>query len=296
MVYYNKDAFNVAGVEAPVGVGWSFSEFLAACDQIQASGVIDNGVALRQHNGCFEEFLGNCGGMYFNNNNGRTGRATEVSYHNELGVEVFEFLTGLVSNGYSPNLGSASEDVRAAFITDKAALIFDSSGAGGNYKDVGFDVGTMFIPYTDSSPTGFNGPVIGGGALWLIDSGDSAVNMAAWECMKLIAGETQQITWYMGTGYFPVRNGLIDNAELQAFWEEKPFFKTGVEQLAATKAALDDGTPNYAVLAGRAGPYPSLQNHIKDAFMNDGLTPKEALDRAAEAANQELADYNAFFE
>ena len=56
--------------------------------------------------GCyFDQFLANGGGLYFNENNGRTGRATAVQFDDELGIEVFTFLTSLIKEGYAPNVG-----------------------------------------------------------------------------------------------------------------------------------------------------------------------------------------------
>ncbi len=62
-----------------------------------------------------------------------------------------------------------------------------------------------------------NGVAIGGGALWLIDSGDEAINDASWQFMKFMSEDAQQITWHKGSGYFPVRMALQDNPELQAY-------------------------------------------------------------------------------
>ncbi len=111
----------------------------------------------------------------------------------------------------------------------------------------------------------------------------------------------QQVTWHTGTGYFPVLGGLQASPppDLATFWDENPNFVTAIEQLATTKTVNDDGSVNYAVLGGRAGPFPEIRRIIVEAYsavLDDGLTPQEALDQAAEKANQALADYNAFFE
>jgi sn-glycerol 3-phosphate transport system substrate-binding protein len=158
-------------------------------------------------------------------------------------------------------------------------------------------VRTAFIPHTDSSER--NGVVIGGAALWLIDSGDEAENAAAWEFMKFMSEEDQQVTWHTGTGYFPVRSDIDNNAELQTFWDENPNFVTAIDQLETTRTTLDDGSTNYAVLGGRAGPFPAVRRILTETYsrvLDDGLTPQEALDEAVEKINEELDNYNAFFE
>ena len=299
ILFYNKDMFAAAGVEPPAdGTSWSFSEMLAACDAIQASGETQYCIALGQVGWYFEQILANSGGLYYNNDNGRTGRATEVMFNQGVGVEVFDFLTGLIANGYSPNLGNTWTDTDTVFLAGEAAMMFDStSGTGGLQDGAEFDMGTMYIPYADSAGDR-NGVVIGGAALWLLDSGDEATNAAAWQFMKFMAEEAQQVTWHTGTGYFPVRTDISGNADLAAFWEANPNFVTAIDQLASTKTMLDDGTTNYAVLGGRAGPSPAIRRLIVEAYsavLDDGMTAQEALDIAAEKANQELSDYNEFF-
>ena len=296
IVFYNAEIFEAAGLDAP-NLEWTFSEFMDTCDALQASGV-EYCVTFGQTGWYFEQILANSGGLYFNNNNGRTGRATEAVFNQGQGVEVFEFLTGLFANGYAPNLGNTWTDTDATFHAGQAAMIFDStSGALGMQEGADFEVRTTYIPHSNSSDR--NGVVIGGAALWLIDSGDDAVNQAAWEVMKFMSEPAQQITWHTGTGYFPVRNDLADDAELNTFWEANPNFRTAIEQLASTNTTMADGSTNYAVLGGKAGPFPAIRQIVVDSYsrvLDDGLTPQEALDEAVEKANQELADYNAFFE
>jgi sn-glycerol 3-phosphate transport system substrate-binding protein len=294
ILYYNAGLLAAAGYDE-VPRDLTFSEFLEMCDAIQASGV-EFCVTLGQVGWYFEQITANSGGLYFNNDNGRTGRATEVAFNEGVGLEVFTFLTDLYANGYAPNLGKTWTDTDATFFAGQAAMIFDSTSGGfGMTAGAEFEVKTTFIPHSNDSDR--NGVVIGGAALWLIDSGDDAMNQAAWEFMKFVAEGPQQILWHTGTGYFPVRTD-IESDELTTFWEDNPNFRTAIEQLEATNTTMEDGSPNYAVLGGRAGPFPEIRQLTINAYsrvLDDGLTPQEALDEAAELANEALANYNSFF-
>ena len=295
IVYANADMLAAAGIEA-LPTDWTFAEFTAICDQLMEANDLESCVSIGQVGWFFEQILANSGGLYFNNDNGRTGRATEVMFNQGQGVEVFEFLTGLYADGYAPNLGSTWTDTDATFQAGQSALIFDSTSDVAIINNSEFPVVTTFIPHSDSSDR--NGVVIGGAALWLIDSGDEAQNAAAWEFMKFMAQPEQQVTWHVGSGYFPVLSEVQDSEEIQSFWEENPNFVTAVEQLVTTTTTMEDGSINYAVLGGRAGPFPAIRRLIVDAYsrvLDDGLTPQEALDEAAELANAELENYNAFF-
>ncbi len=300
ILFYNVDLFEELGIAPPPeGTSWSFSELLAVCDEIQASGRVSHCFALGQVGWYFEQILANSGGLYYNNNNGRTGRATEVMFNQGVGVEVFDFLSGLVKDGYSPNLGNTWTETDAVFLAGQAAMMFDSTAGTRGLQDAAdFEVGTMFIPYADSAGER-NGVIIGGAALWLLDSGDPAQNAASWEFMKFMADVEQQVPWHTSTGYFPVRTDVADNAEAQAFWAENPNFLTAINQLGTTRTTLSDGSVNYAVLGGQAGPAPTIRRFIVEAYssvLDDGLSAQEALDIAAEKANRELSDYNTFFE
>jgi sn-glycerol 3-phosphate transport system substrate-binding protein len=295
LIYYNAEMFEAAGVDAP-DPEWTFSEFKATCDRLMEAKVAPFCFTFGQVGWYFEQMLANSGGLYFNNNNGRTDRATEVMFNQGQGVEVFTFLTSLIQEGYAPNLGSTWTETDSTFLTKQAAMEIDSTSDVSIIQNSEFPVKTAFIPHSDSSER--NGVIIGGAALWLIDSGDDKVNQAAWELMKFMAAPEQQIAWHTGSGYFPVRVDLADNAELNKFWDENPNFRTAIEQLATTKTTLSDNTLNYPVLGGRAGPFPAIRRIIVETYsrvLDDGLSPQEALDEAAEKANEELENYNAFF-
>jgi len=296
ILYYNVDMFAAAGVEMPEG-SMSFTEFRALCDQIMAADVAPYCFTYGQVGWFFEQILANSGGLYFNENNGRTDRASEAIFNGEKGVEVFTFLTGLIQDGYTPNLSSTWTETDSTFQTQQAAFMIDSTSDVSIIQNSEFAVETAFIPHADSSER--NGVVIGGAALWLIDSGDAALNEAAWDFMKFMALPEQQITWHIGSGYFPVRTDISDSPELVSFWAENPNFVTAIEQLGTTKTMMDDGNINYAVLGGRAGPFPAIRRLVVQAYsrvLDDGISPQEALDEAAEKANEELTNYNSFFQ
>ncbi len=294
IVYYNAEMFEAAGIEAP-SLAWTFSEFIDVCDQLQASGV-EFCVTFGTVGWYFEQILANSGGLYFNNDNGRTARATEAVFNEGQGVEVFTFLTGLIKDGYAPNLGNTWTETDSTFLTGQAAMIFDSTAGARGFQDTAeFPVSTTYIPHSDSSER--NGVIIGGAALWLIDTGDGDQNEAAWQFMKFMAEADQQITWHTGTGYFPVRIDLQENDTLIAFWDENPNFRTAINQLLSTETRRD-GRPNYPVLGGRAGPFPAIRRIVVEAYsrvLDDGFSPQEALDEAVQKANEELENYNSFF-
>ena len=151
IVYYNAEMFEAAGLDAPAP-DWTFSDFLATCEALEEANGLDTCVTFGQVGWYFEQILANSGGLYFNNDNGRTDRATEVVFNQGQGVEVFTFLTDLFVDGHAPNLGNTWTDTDTVFFAREAAMIFDStSGAKGFQENADFEVKTAFIPHSDSS-------------------------------------------------------------------------------------------------------------------------------------------------
>lgn len=295
ILFYNTEMFEEAGIEAPVGDSWSFSEFLEACDALQE--VVDFCHTFGTVGWFHEQITANSGGLYFDNDNGRTGRAENAVFNEGATVEVFEFLTGLIADGRAPNLGNTWTETRTIFSEGQSAMLFDSTaGTAGIQDTADFEVGTMFIPYADSAGSR-NGVIIGGGSLWLMDAGDEETNLAAWEFMKFVAEQETQAQWHQDTGYFSVRVEAEEDPALNSFWEDEPNFRTAVEQLATTETEVD-GETNYPVLGGKAGPFPAIRQLVVEAYgrvLDDGDSPQEALDNAAERATRELQEYNEFF-
>jgi sn-glycerol 3-phosphate transport system substrate-binding protein len=296
LVYYNADMFAAAGLEPP-DPDWDFSTFLATCDQLLEAGAAPVCFSFSQNGWFFEQLLANSGGLYFNNNNGHTGRPTEVKFNELPGVEVFTFLTGAIEDGYAFSGPNQEEQAEDAFTGGRVAMTFDSSADVARLEARSdFEVGTAYLPHRDSSER--NGVNIGGAALWLIDSGNEVENEAALDFMKFMAAREQQIDWHKGSGYIPVRVELYEDPDLRAFWDENPNFGTAILQLYHTKDTLDDGSPNYAVHGSRAGAFADIRQLIIEAYgrvIDDGLSPRNALNETARKADSLLTNYNAFF-
>jgi len=297
VVFYNADMFEDAGVEPP-SEDWTLDDLKATLDAVKAADVAQYPITFVQHGGIYEWLLAASGIPYFDNDNGHSARATQVLWNeDEKAVQVFEFLTSLVKDGYAPNLAANWNDCRDVFFAKQSAVLFECSSAAFVVQEGSdFNVGSTFFPH--HSP-GFNGVAVGGGALWLIrDEDEPEKDATSWEFIRWMVAPDQQAYWHMNTGYNPVIKAADDSPTLKAFWEENPNFSTAHRQLLAT-VTVKDGKPNYATIGGRAGPFVAIRTIMQEAYsrvVEGGLTPQDALDKAAEKANEELANYNAFFE
>ncbi|MCG8351005.1 MAG: extracellular solute-binding protein, partial [Chloroflexales bacterium] len=125
-----------------------------------------------------------------------------------------------------------SDDINTDFIGGVAASMMASTGGLASIEEnAPFDVGVGFLP----QETNFG--CCTGGAGLAIPSGISAEKQQA--AMKYIAFATSAdsaVTWAQSTGYMPVRISAVQSESMQQFFEQRPNFKTAVEQLPQTRA------------------------------------------------------------
>ena len=92
-----------------------------------------------------------------------------------------------------------------------------------------FEVGTGYLPRIEQNDEG--GVIIGGGSLWLTDTGNEANEDAAWKFIEYITTPAVQAKWSMGTGYFAINEKAYETEDMKAYLKENPNFETAINQL-----------------------------------------------------------------
>lgn len=291
VLIYNKAAFVQAGLD-PDDPPATLEEYRADAQAIKDSG-FDYGIAMGIESWHFEEFMALQGQELVNHGNGRSERATEVSFESEVGEEFFSFLGGLVEDGLAvtnPRMGPDATNNLFALANGTAGMTVVSSSAlgtilqvldSGQYSSV--DMGIAPLPGRSEA----GGAVVGGGALY-ITAREAAKQAAAWEFVTFLTSPESQAVWAAGTGYVPVRTSAVDLPEVQTRWNEVPGFRTAYDQLV-------DGAENDATAGAVIGDIEAVRGAVEDALTRmflDGLAGEEALAQAADDANEAIASYN----
>jgi sn-glycerol 3-phosphate transport system substrate-binding protein len=110
-------------------------------------------------------------------------------------------------------------------------MMASTGGLAGIEENAPFDVGVGFLP----QETNFG--CCTGGAGLAIPSGISAEKQqAATKYIAFATSTDSAVTWAQSTGYMPVRISAVQSESMQQFFEQRPNFKTAVEQLPQTRA------------------------------------------------------------
>lgn len=288
MLYYNKDVFEAAGLD-PNTPPTTYDEVLEYAQKIVESGAAPVGYSHYIYGWYFEQQLAGLGAYYGNNENGRTEPITAVDFdQNGGGLKVFETWKKLYDSGYFENYGTVGADTQTAFFAGQVGMIIESTAILKNATNSStFEIGTGNLPKIEENEEG--GVIIGGGALWMMDSEDQAKKDAAWKFIEYCTTPEAQAKWSMGTGYFAINPAAYETEEFKAYLEENPNFMTAINQLNATPVN------NYTagVLSGVQTESRLIFNDVMPQVYDGKMTPEEGVAELAKQVNAAIENYNA---
>jgi sn-glycerol 3-phosphate transport system substrate-binding protein len=292
--FSNMRYLDAAGVEIPR----TWAEVEAACEAIMAlPDAPEYCFTFPNHGWFFEQWIAQQNGVYANNDNGRSARATEVLLGGEAGVAVLSWLDDMMEKGYlyySGAQGGASwGTVDQAFQSQQVAMAAYSSSDTAAYTQIGIDNGfevvASFLPYNQE--TGWTGNLIGGASLWLVDGLAPEVEDGALGFLLYITNTENAANWHQVTGYIAIRKSAVEMLTEQGWYDENPNFRVASDQLSqSTVTAATSG----AIL----GAFPAIRNVVTQAVDTVLLTdqaPADVLANAIASANAILAEYNLLY-
>ena len=285
MLYYNKDLFEAAGLD-PNKPPTTWKEMEEYGEKILASGVVDHVYSTGWPSWIYEQTMAYHNHLYADNDNGRAGLAKEVVFNDEFGHKVFDTFIRLHDKGIYI-YGGAEYSANSAFKAGQIAMLIQStSSLAGILKASEFKVGTSFLPRFEGYPVGNS--VIGGGSIWVTKGQSEEELRGVWEFLKYTGQKDIAIQWHKGTGYFPVSGAALKALLDEGWFSADQTFLTAFLQILA-------GRRDTAAATGvRLGPFVAMREHFRAALeksIGGELSPKDALNEAAEKMNLLLKDY-----
>jgi sn-glycerol 3-phosphate transport system substrate-binding protein len=291
VLLYDKAAFRQAGLD-PDAPPATFDDVRAAAQALVDAG-FPTGLSYKLDSWTFEQFLALQDAELVDHGNGRDERATAAEFDGDAGVEVFDWLGGMVADGLatsSPRSGPSVFDNILGIGGHDHAMTFDSSATlgtitevlgSGQYADV--ELGVAPLP----GGTGDGGVTVGGAGLY-ISATEAARQAAAWDFMTYLTSPENQSQWSAATGYLPVRTSAVDLPEVTRRWQEVPGFRVAYDQLV-------DGADTTATDGALVGPFEEVRAAVEGSLERmflDGGDPADAVAGAADEATSAMASYN----
>ena len=287
ILYYNKTMLDGIGETMPREP--SFEDILRIGHALMDAGVAEAGITWPMHSWFFEQWMAELGVDLVNNDNGRSGYATEINLLDPAAITIMEWWKQLYDEGVWVNPGRENwSQARQNFTTQRCAMMISSTSDVNLTEKAafegGWEVGTAFMPVPSDYER--HGVVIGGGCLWVTKDHPDAELKAATELVVYMSQVSQDIDWHQGTGYFALRTTSLQALELEGWYELHPNYKTASDQLAETQIIT-------ATQGALAGVFPEIRTFIEDAAeeVYGGVAVVGALTKAKRLIDQALVDY-----
>jgi sn-glycerol 3-phosphate transport system substrate-binding protein len=294
VLYYDQNALSKAGLD-PSNPPANFADLRSAAQKIVSSGTAKYGMSLKVDYTNFELWMSLGGQTFLNRNNGRSGRATAVTFDDPLGKSIFNWWGGMLNDKLAQSTPFTAFDNLLAIGSGIAPITIDTSAAlgtiiqvlsGGQYPNVKLGVTSLPLPTAKRSKKG--GAFVGGAGLYMVKKPTPETIDASWQFIKFLVSPQSQATWASGTGDVPIRKSALPLAPLAATLAAQPGFRVAYKQLLASP-------PNPATAGSVTGAAPQLGVTINDALstLASGGSPSSAIAQAAQGSNAAMSSYNA---
>lgn len=304
VLYYNGTQMRQAGLD-PAAPPETLDELRTQAEALQASGV-PTPLALILNRWFVESWVTGVGETVVNNDNGRSGTATESTFDNPATHEVYEWIKGMADDGllegYSATAGQINQYLAVAqqtstqvIETSTAATAIKAILGGETYDEgEGIDVGEVDPNTIDVRAGAFPGleePAqvrVSGGWFAMTNTGPPEEQAAAWEFMKWMWEVPQQVTWHLQGSYLPTTQAAANDPQVQEYWETDlagKLLKVAYDQLVQVDSN------NVAPLIG---PYTDYSDAIKeslDRLVLEGAAVDEVIATADAEIQAALDEY-----
>jgi len=229
LLYYNKDAFAEAGLDAPPA---TWQEFEAMAPKLKEAGF----TALAQSHSPWifsENFHSRHNLQMATANNGYDSTDAKILYNNDEMKMHWGKVKEWLDAGYYGFYGRAWGDNQDAFVQKKVAMWLGSSGSfGGLQKSAEFEFGATFLPYWKSIIDEPKGTFIGGAALFAMAGHTDEEYDAIADFFGYMTDSENQVFWHKETGYVPITSEAYQVAKKDGYYESTPDAEIGILQLS----------------------------------------------------------------
>lgn len=309
ILYYNRGHFEDAGLDPDDPPG-TLDEVRAAAEAIKDAGVVDTPFVFLMHPWLLETWMTGVGQTMVNEDNGRSGLATEATLEGDAFLEVLTWLQDMNDDGLmipvpdtegqvNHYLALAQQNGSMGLETSTAATSIESFLKGeldpsqltddarvivSDDLDLTLDIGAGLYPGLEEP-----GQVqVSGGALYLTNTGTDEEIAAGWDFLSYMNTVEPQVVNNLVGSYIPTLPAAAEDAELLDTWENTlsgAWLSISSEQLSNT----DPDFPGPVM-----GPFTDERTIIRQALESlllEGASPEDVQQRIQDRLTEALQAY-----
>jgi multiple sugar transport system substrate-binding protein len=274
-IIYNKDLFDAAGLDYPTS-DWTWDDFRSAAKALTDTENNIFGTAYpvsgsEDTTWRFWPQLWQNGGSILNKDQ------TEATFNSQAGVDALEYWRQMVHDDKSVYLDQNGERYAPLFYNGAIGMMISGPWVLYDLKQQDVNYGVAYLPGTNGDHQTISGP-----DLWvLFDHNDAQRAAAAYDFINWLTAPEQDVRWNIFYGNLPLRASETETPEYKKYVKTYP----GGDDFFANLANAIQPRPT---VEGYVGLSRAVGTAIDEVLLGDA-DPQEALDKAAAAANIELA-------
>lgn len=288
ILYYNKDAFEAAGLDASQPPK-TWGELAEAAQKIVSSGTKTCGFTSTWPAWVNLENLS----AWHNKpiatqQNGMAGFDAVFNFE-EAGL-VGKHWANLVEwqKGGAYQYRGRTNTAGPSFNSGECAMLLESSGGRASISaNADFDVGYGMMPYYDDIEGAPQNSIIGGASLWVLRGKDEDSYKGVAQFLTFLSQPEIQGEWHQSTGYLPITEAAYEATKASGFYEKNPGADTAIKEVT-----LNTPTENSRGL--RFGNYVQIRTMFEEeleAALGGQKSAEDAVKSAQERGNEMLREF-----
>lgn len=283
ILYYNKDAFQKAGLD-PEQPPKTWPEVFDAARKIKESGAAPCGFTSTWLTWIhLENFAAWNNVPYATNENGLAGGTPELKINEGIYVDHFQSIADLAKEDVF-RYGGRTSEAKQLFLSGECAIMTESSGGLGDVIKSGLNYGLGQLPYyPDHGP---QNTIPGGASLWVFGGLDEAKYKGVAEFFNFLSQTEIQARLHQVSGYLPVTMAAYEATKESGFYNENPGREIPITQMLGkepTENSRGVRLPNLPQVR-------DIQNEEFEAMLSGAQDAKTALDKAVQRSNAAVAE------
>jgi sn-glycerol 3-phosphate transport system substrate-binding protein len=278
ILYYNKDIFKKAGLDADKPPK-TWPEVFDAARKIKTSGAASCGLTSTWLTWIQTENLAAWNNVsYGSNENGLGGTDVTLAFNSPLFVQHFQSIADLAKDG-TFRYGGRTSEAKQLFTSGECAIMTESSGGLGDIVKSGMNYGIGQLPYYEGH--GPQNTIPGGASLWVFAGKSDEEYKGIAQFFHFLSQTKIQSRLHQVSGYMPVTMAAYEDTKKSGFYEKNPGRETPILQMMG-KAPTENSKGVRLVNLPQVR---DIMNEEFEAMLAGKQDAKAALDKAVERGN-----------
>ncbi len=283
ILYYNKDIFTKAGLDAE-NPPKTWDEVFAAAKKIKESGAAPCGYTSTWMTWIhLENFAAWNNVPYATNENGLASNEVELLINAPVYVEHFQKIADLAKDG-TFKYGGRTSEAKQIFLAGECGIFTESSGGLGDIVKSGINYGIGQLPYVAGQAGAPQNTIPGGASLWVFGNKSDEVYKGIAEFFDYISKTEVQTELHQKSGYLPVTMAAYEATKQSGFYDQNPGREVPITQMMG-KAPTEN---SKGVRLINMPQIRDIQNEEIERMLAGEQTAQQALDNAVARGNEAI--------